>query len=71
MGHRDGGPIDVLGLSVAEARRRLHAAGVTEVVEVMTAPPRGAGEGQARVVRQRAGDEGGELVVAVFPRLES
>ena len=62
---------EVLGLPVAEARRRLAEAGVTEVVEVATAPPRGATEGEARVVRQRERDGCVSLTLAVFPELRT
>ena len=60
--------MDVLGLPVGEARRRLAAAALgVRVVE--TSPPRGPlSRGSCRVVRQRflAADEV-ELVVARFP----
>jgi len=61
--------MDVLGLRAEEARRRLAAAGVTEVEVVETAPPRGRVQGEMRVVRAREDARGTTLVVAAFPRL--
>lgn len=63
--------MDVLGLRVAEARRRLAQAGVTEVREERTAPPRGGAEGALRVVRVRTSPPGAALVVASFPELHA
>lgn len=57
---------DVLGLPIDEARTRLKAAGVVDIVEQYTAPPRGAIEGQARVVRQRLVDRQVQLVLTNF-----
>jgi len=62
--------VDVLGLPLAEARRRLAEAGVTVVEEAVTAPPRGAVAGETRVVRQRRRDETVALVVAAFPHID-
>lgn len=57
---------DVLGLPVAEARLRLSAAGVADIAEEPTTPPRGAIQGQARVVRQRLVDRQVQLVLTNF-----
>ena len=61
---------DVRGLPPAEARRRLTAAGVAEITQTVTAPPRRPVAGELRVVRQRETQRGTELVVAAFPRLD-
>lgn len=59
---------DVLGLGLAEARRRLGAAGVPVAVSE-TSPPRGPIAGELRVVRQHPHGDGLRLVAAAFPRL--
>lgn len=61
---------DVLGLALGEARQRLMDAGLGSVAEESTAPPRGAIEGQARVVRQRLVNQRVHLVLANFPLLK-
>lgn len=63
--------MDVLGLPIEEACRRLREAGVREVREEWTAPPRGRVEGVARVVRARVQDQVPFLVVATFAELRA
>ena len=61
---------DVLLLPIEAARLKLAEAGYTDVVEVVTQPPRGArAEGIVRVVRQREMGDTVELVVSRFPEL--
>ncbi|MEN6641350.1 MAG: PASTA domain-containing protein [Armatimonadia bacterium] len=61
---------DVLGLPAEEARLRLTEAGLADVVEQWTAPPRGAIQGRARVVRQRLVEQQVHLVLSNFMLLE-
>lgn len=65
--------MDVLGLPVEEARVRLRAAGVAEVGETITRPPRpGSRSYELRVVRQDVTAEGVvTLVTAGFQALPS
>jgi hypothetical protein len=46
------------------AQRMLREAGVTMVDVKQTMPPRGGPNGALRVIRQRAGSDGVEIVVA-------
>lgn len=54
----------VIALSLPEARRCLEGAGVEVVGLVETAPPGRRPSGPLRVVGQRIGEKGVELVVA-------
>ncbi len=63
--------MDVLGLPVEEARRRLRTAGVSRVRETVTQPPRPVAGAQVwRVVREDVSVDGEiTLVIAGFPDL--
>lgn len=63
--------MDLLGLPVEEARRRLRAAGVSEFKETVTRPPRPVAGPQVRRVVREDVSAGGEitLVIAGFPAL--
>ncbi len=71
MANGNGDVPDMLGLEIAEARRRLETAGVREVGVVATTPPRGGTPGgNERVVRVSRTGGSCALVVAAFPVLE-